>query len=76
MHIMSSNSQQHIFEVFSDPHIHCLSSAVPDPGLSPGAIVGIAAAVLLFLTAVVAAVVIYYRHKISELKKQVGEYHS
>ncbi|XP_058616617.1 uncharacterized protein LOC131530385 isoform X2 [Onychostoma macrolepis] len=47
-------------------------SAVPDPGLSPGAIFGIAAAVLLFLTAVVAAVVIYYRRKISELEKQVA----
>uniref|UniRef100_A0A8C1YFF5 Immunoglobulin domain-containing protein n=1 Tax=Cyprinus carpio TaxID=7962 RepID=A0A8C1YFF5_CYPCA len=46
-------------------------TALPDPGLSPGLIVGIAAAVLLFLTAVVAVVVIYYCHKFSEPKKQV-----
>uniref|UniRef100_A0A8C1RC92 Immunoglobulin domain-containing protein n=1 Tax=Cyprinus carpio TaxID=7962 RepID=A0A8C1RC92_CYPCA len=46
-------------------------TALPDPGLSPGVIVGIAAAVLLFLTAVVAVVVIYYCHKFSEPKKQV-----
>ncbi|XP_016314646.1 uncharacterized protein LOC107667487 [Sinocyclocheilus anshuiensis] len=47
-------------------------SALPDLGLSPGVIVGISAAVLLFLTAVVAVVVNYYRSKISELKKQVA----
>ncbi|XP_016408613.1 uncharacterized protein LOC107740633 isoform X2 [Sinocyclocheilus rhinocerous] len=47
-------------------------SALPDLGLSPGVIVGISAAVLLFLTAVVAVVVNYYRGKISELKKQVA----
>ncbi|KTF82842.1 hypothetical protein cypCar_00036488 [Cyprinus carpio] len=51
-------------------------TALPDPGLSSGVIVGIAAAVLLFLTAVVAVVVIYYCHKFSEPKKQVGEYYS
>ncbi|RXN35456.1 Zinc finger MYM-type 1 [Labeo rohita] len=63
---------QHKFGVFSNPHIPCLSAAVPDPGWSPAAIVGIVTAVLSFLTAFVAGVVIYYRRKISDLKMHVG----
>ncbi|KAI2650636.1 T-lymphocyte surface antigen Ly-9 [Labeo rohita] len=47
--------------------------AVPDPGWSPAAIVGIVTAVLSFLTAFVAGVVIYYRRKISDLKMHVVE---
>ncbi|KAL1246579.1 hypothetical protein QQF64_034542 [Cirrhinus molitorella] len=46
-------------------------TAVPEPGQSPGVVVGIAAAVLLFLIVVVAAVVFYYRHKITELQMHV-----
>ncbi|XP_043078594.1 uncharacterized protein LOC122327354 isoform X2 [Puntigrus tetrazona] len=48
-------------------------NAVPDPGQSPGAIAGIAAAVLVFLAAIVAAIVFYYRRKISELQMHVVE---
>ncbi|XP_067270841.1 uncharacterized protein [Pseudorasbora parva] len=47
-------------------------TAVPDPGLSPGAVAGIVIAVLL-VAAVLAAVVIYYRRKISELQNQMVE---
>ncbi|KAI2646239.1 B-cell antigen receptor complex-associated protein alpha chain [Labeo rohita] len=47
-------------------------SAVPDPGLSLGIIVGLAVAVLLFLTTVVAGVVIYYHRKISKLENQAA----
>ncbi|CAM4659325.1 unnamed protein product [Leuciscus chuanchicus] len=43
-------------------------SAVPDPGLSPGGIAGIAVAVLLVLV----VVVIYFHCTISKLKKQVA----
>ncbi|CAM4659304.1 unnamed protein product [Leuciscus chuanchicus] len=44
-------------------------TAVPDPGLSPGGIAGIAVAVLLVLV----VVVIYYRYTIYKLKKQVAK---
>ncbi|XP_051727198.1 uncharacterized protein LOC127500240 isoform X2 [Ctenopharyngodon idella] len=47
-------------------------SAVTDPGLSPGVIAGIVIAAL-FVAAVLGAVVVYYRRKISELKKQMVE---
>jgi len=62
------------FSVFSDHDIHCLSLAVPDPGLSPGLIAFVVAALLV--AAVVSSVVVYYRRKISELEKKVGEYYS
>uniref|UniRef100_A0A671LFK3 Ig-like domain-containing protein n=1 Tax=Sinocyclocheilus anshuiensis TaxID=1608454 RepID=A0A671LFK3_9TELE len=48
--------------------------SVSGSGLSPGFIAGIVFAALL-VAAVVASVVIHYRHKISELEKQVGEYY-
>uniref|UniRef100_A0A672N3V6 Ig-like domain-containing protein n=1 Tax=Sinocyclocheilus grahami TaxID=75366 RepID=A0A672N3V6_SINGR len=48
--------------------------SVSGSGLSPGFIAGIVFAALL-VGAVVASVVIHYRHKISELEKRVGEYY-
>ncbi|XP_043082729.1 uncharacterized protein LOC122330011 isoform X2 [Puntigrus tetrazona] len=49
-------------------------NAVPDPGLSSGAKAGIAFAVLVpvVLLAAAALALIYYRRRISKLKKQVG----
>ncbi|KAK9978805.1 hypothetical protein ABG768_020544, partial [Culter alburnus] len=41
------------------------------PGLSPGAVAGIVVGVLLVFSAVVAAGVLYYRHKVSELLKKM-----
>ncbi len=56
---------------------HCLSLAVPGSGLSPGAVAGIVAVVLLAAAvAVVAGFVMYYRCKISELERQRGKYHT
>ncbi|XDV23419.1 hypothetical protein PO909_027998, partial [Leuciscus waleckii] len=43
-------------------------TAVPDPGLSPGAIAGIVVVAALLVAAVLSSVVIYYRRKISELE--------
>ncbi|RXN38536.1 hypothetical protein ROHU_013929 [Labeo rohita] len=44
------------------------------PGLPPGAIAGICASIALLVAAAIAAgVVIYFRHKFSELKKLIGE---
>uniref|UniRef100_A0A8C1VDL1 Immunoglobulin domain-containing protein n=1 Tax=Cyprinus carpio TaxID=7962 RepID=A0A8C1VDL1_CYPCA len=49
-------------------------NAVPDPGLSSGAIAGIFFGVLVPVLLLVAAALalIYYRHRISKLKKQVA----
>ncbi|XP_016117979.1 uncharacterized protein [Sinocyclocheilus grahami] len=66
------SSQQFLVSVSECTFNTSITVSLPDLGLSPGVIVGIAAAVLLFLTAVVAIVVNYYRGKISELKKQVA----
>ncbi|XDV24185.1 hypothetical protein PO909_028433, partial [Leuciscus waleckii] len=46
-----------------------ITVTVSDPGLSTGTVVGISAVVLLAFTVAVAAGVIYYRHRISELVK-------
>ncbi|KAK9967279.1 hypothetical protein ABG768_001686 [Culter alburnus] len=46
--------------------------AVPDPGLSSGVIAGIVAGVLVSVLAVAVAL-IYYNHRISKLKRQIGK---
>ncbi|XP_051763251.1 uncharacterized protein LOC127519760 isoform X1 [Ctenopharyngodon idella] len=46
--------------------------AVPDPGLSSGVIAGIVAGVLISVLAAAVAL-IYYNHRISKLKRQMGK---
>ncbi|XP_016116151.1 uncharacterized protein, partial [Sinocyclocheilus grahami] len=58
------SSQQFLLSVSARP--------IPDPGPSTDVTVGIVVAVLL-VAALLAAVVIYYRHRISKLQKQVAE---
>ncbi|XP_051741550.1 uncharacterized protein LOC127508049 isoform X3 [Ctenopharyngodon idella] len=43
------------------------------PGLSPGAVAGIVGVLLLVFSAAAAAGVFYYRHKVSELQKQMRQ---
>ncbi|KAK9978811.1 hypothetical protein ABG768_020549 [Culter alburnus] len=60
-----SSSKQTLYKKFT--------VTVSDPGLSPGAVAGIVVGLLLVFSAVVAAGVLYYRHKVSELLKQMKQ---
>ncbi|XP_051745012.1 uncharacterized protein LOC127509870 isoform X2 [Ctenopharyngodon idella] len=60
-----SSSKQTLYKRFT--------VTVSDPGLSPGAVAGIVVVLLLVFSAVAAAGVFYYRHKVSELLKQMKQ---
>ncbi|XP_051745013.1 uncharacterized protein LOC127509870 isoform X3 [Ctenopharyngodon idella] len=60
-----SSSKQTLYKRFT--------VTVSDPGLSPGAVAGIVVVLLLVFSAVAAAGVFYYRHKVSELLKQMRQ---